>query len=194
MWRKLLIFTSVVSALMAVVLAAAWTRSYFARDTVDWSAASQRVDRSEWRTISIRIGRGQFRIDSSQGTNVGTAVRLESLPSPGMKWKSQEPFAVYMPIYGPPPAFDFLSLVFATNRYSIPSWDDKGETRFFGWYLVVPFWLPTGLTCVAPIAVLAVALKRRHQAGRGLCKSCGYDLRASSNNCPECGTGRPIDP
>jgi hypothetical protein len=65
-----------------------------------------------------------------------------------------------MPIDGPAPAFDRFGVVFATNRYALPTWDDKGETRFFGWFLVVPFWLLTGFSCVVPIVVLAGALKR----------------------------------
>jgi hypothetical protein len=52
----------------------------------------------------------------------------------------------------------------------------------------VPFWLLT-----LGLAVPAVRLTRRHGCGRrrasGLCPTCGYDLRATPERCPECGVG-----
>src|SRR5687768_13959855 len=125
MRRKLSIFASVVSALLAIALATAWARSFFARETVTWSSASQTADRSEWSTRTITIGRGQLRVDVSQGSETGSAVRRGRLRSPGVKWESEEPYATYMQIDGPEPAFDRLGVVFATNRYELPRWDDK---------------------------------------------------------------------
>jgi hypothetical protein len=54
----------------------------------------------------------------------------------------------------------------------------------------VPIWPATLLTAVLPILATRSILRRRRQCFQrkhGLCLSCGYDLRASPERCPECG-------
>ena len=48
----------------------------------------------------------------------------------------------------------------------------------------VPYWIP--VAAVAVVFVLTLAVRRRAPAGH--CRRCGYDLRASPDRCPECGT------
>ena len=62
----------------------------------------------------------------------------------------------------------------------------RGET-IGGRVVAIPGWLPPLLFAVAPAAWCRRRLKRRKAGRAGLCASCGYDLRASPERCPECG-------
>jgi hypothetical protein len=51
----------------------------------------------------------------------------------------------------------------------------------------VPLWWVFALSAV--IFVICVVVRKRNSASmNGYCKECGYDLRATPNRCPECGT------
>jgi hypothetical protein len=51
-----------------------------------------------------------------------------------------------------------------------------------------PHWLLILLTAIIPAVRLAVAMRARRRRSTGRCKTCGYDLRATPERCPECGT------
>lgn len=60
------------------------------------------------------------------------------------------------------------------------------------WTLFVPGWLVTLLAATLPALWLRQPRRRRFREQHGLCLTCGYDLRATLDRCPECGT--PIAP
>jgi len=53
------------------------------------------------------------------------------------------------------------------------------------WYYLLPFVL------IPPALFLPGRLRRRHRIKHNLCLTCGYDLRASRDKCPECGSPIP---
>lgn len=70
---------------------------------------------------------------------------------------------------------------------------DRG---YGGATVAIPLWFPVLLFLATGMAVLMNG--KRKQFGRGFCRQCGYDLRASPDRCPECGTElverAPADP
>jgi hypothetical protein len=64
----------------------------------------------------------------------------------------------------------------------------RGDRPFDTWAVGVPLWAIALLGGLLPLVRFVALVRRRRAARRGLCRSCGYDLRASPDRCPECGT------
>jgi hypothetical protein len=70
------------------------------------------------------------------------------------------------------------------------SFDDDGRLVWVMYYL--PWWLPAIGLAIPSALYATLMVRRRRQASKcvraGRCVACGYDLRASPDRCPECGT------
>jgi hypothetical protein len=61
-------------------------------------------------------------------------------------------------------------------------------------FVTVPYWSMLGVFATIPLVQTVHYLRQRrarHRSGTGLCVTCGYDLRATPDRCPECGTWAP---
>ena len=70
-------------------------------------------------------------------------------------------------------------------------WGHSAEPNYRRWELGAPYPTVAFATTLFPAARLSIHLVgragRRRRSRNGLCRSCGYDLRATPGMCPECG-------
>jgi hypothetical protein len=56
------------------------------------------------------------------------------------------------------------------------------------WTVRVTYWLLVTVLVLPAIPILYSWLRRRRRREQNACIACGYDLRATPDRCPECGT------
>jgi hypothetical protein len=175
MRRKLLDLATALSLVLLCAVAVLWVRSYRAADAAGFTR--------QMPAPASRI------IWSGNGV-----ITYRHLTHPaGSKAMYQSPGWVYE--HGPPNRRDdfvffgsnvhrFLGVTYADNTWSGGL---LSGTREIG--VRVPYWLLLGATGALPIGHLLFRQHRRRaaRAAAGLCPTCGYDLRASPERCPECG-------
>ena len=91
-----------------------------------------------------------------------------------------------------------VSILLSIPAVSLVAWGEKALApgddtagMFAGGVAVITLLLSPLIGVTAGVAhALVVNARYDRRERRGLCVICGYDLRASSERCPECGTAR----
>jgi hypothetical protein len=99
------------------------------------------------------------------------------------RWRHPDPVESPAPVPGRP-----VVNVLGTRWSSYSS--SRGGRQGSGWWLSFPLWLPAILSAALPAAYAWSARAGRRRTRAGLCRQCGYDLRATPGRCPECGCSR----
>jgi hypothetical protein len=176
---------SLILCLAAMVL---WARSYWIGDRIEWLGDTPGA--SSWL-------RQIYTCRSSAG-----GIQLDYIRSLGTDRRSIAMFradAKHAPIFShdhnPAKSAPILDMVTASDSifrrlgFGFDS-SDAGfgpPSNIWRKQLAFPYWF---LITILAIPALAVARseRRRYLRGRvGICPSCGYDLRATPDRCPECG-------
>jgi hypothetical protein len=158
--RHLFTLYAAVSLVLCVAVCVLWGRSLATADVIGYSQRCTEED-----------PRSDYWIYSNRGRLHATTALL-ALPHKdlGLAWNSRPASPPHREESG------FAGIGWYVDGY--PSWAS----------LSAPHWV-VALVLAVPSALWSVGLLSRiRRRTRGLCASCGYDLRASPERCPECGT------
>lgn len=174
-----------------------WIDSYWHARRIGW--AIHQEDRDE-ATITVyhlfnRRGQAEFIFERSRhdGVRLAEAREKQSYFSqdPGLVWESF-PAHWMLFVFAPQrssPSFSQklgFSRSRAQSRFKAPSVPFVTTSK-----MGLPNWLIVLITGVVPIRWCVGSVRKRVRIRRGCCGVCGYDLRASIDRCPECGTAIP---
>jgi 4-amino-4-deoxy-L-arabinose transferase-like glycosyltransferase len=179
-----------ISLLLCVATVAPWVRSYLVSDRLFFQWYEDAQDRSYWAQDTIKCGRGGIGINRI----VQSGERFPML-GPGYRAEHQARFGS-VPIHGVTEA-EYPNFhvgvgddpVWGGFKRGAYAYADPGHARprAYGWQVVVPLWAVLGPAVLFP-ALWGWRWRRLRKGHRaGLCPTCGYDLRATPDRCPECG-------
>jgi len=146
-------------------------------------------------TIST-VGMAQAGRTIDTGVSIGIYEPLNP-PMIGPDRQTPQGAAWYSRIRGQDRVMNFGGLQFAHWSWIVTFGDPSGRQlapQFRGRerLIVIPYWLISCITLILPIRA-AIQLMKAAKARRlrrmniTLCENCGYDLRATTERCPECG-------
>jgi hypothetical protein len=155
-----------ISSVLCITTICFWIRSVNS-DLVSWYQKP--------RDLEIRSDRGLLQI-------VYGTLSSQNYP-PAAGWKmSLWPFQLE-------DFYDFslgqgTTLGFGYERWQMNRSGLIGDSRI----VTFPFWLPTLFFSLLPALSATRSIRRKYsERSDGKCSNCGYDLRATPDQCPECG-------
>lgn len=191
--RKFFTFCSAVSLLLCLAVCGLWVRSYWRMDTLwTWRATGTAYD-GTFRNPWVRSNQGVIllsqnmswfhyvqRTDRELRLHISLPVQYDSRPAahdeywelrPPIGWSRWGFGGSYNPYFenDPPDAAG--------------EWR-RGTSR----RLIFPHWALALLMFLPALPPIRRALRHRRARARGLCPHCGYDVRATPDRCPECGS------
>ena len=188
--------TAAISLLVFLSSSILWIRSYWRGDTLQWNKLyfSATVPKTEdppptgYYDLYFSSGAGYFSMHSSAQTYYPTHGMIDILfdPNQGISYGCDHfPLRQQLnplPI-GVSPNDKWNRWNHAGIQYVSVVSPGSHETLFdIAWIYIVAI-----STLMPTRKMLAVMRNRRMMRRAGLCHSCGYDLRATPDRCPECG-------
>jgi hypothetical protein len=170
--RYILNCVTVLSLVLCLATVALWVQSWLVDASLYHSGDND---------VSLRSSAGEF------------AIQINKLLNPE-EWIGMARGWYMLPVHRPstPIASRLGSGPTLWNRLGFAgfhgSTSGPGVPRFDIRMIVIPYW-PLVIVCaLLPIRSAIRWTPRKRRIKRGLCPACGYDLRATPERCPECGS------
>ena len=175
MRRRLFAILTLLSLLLCAAVCALWVRSYRVADTLAWQhwgpgRAGLDISRYECSVYCGSVVLIDERITAYNPPPPGP-VDVQIVPASGLAYEAvplRYGIEFWRPLY--------VSSCLTTNR---PGYRHTAAV-FPAWVIAAPLG--------APLALWVIRTSRKRRFNSRLCPACGYDLRATPDRCPECGT------
>jgi hypothetical protein len=184
--RKLFNLAAAVSLLLSLVAIVLGVRSEFVQE--EWNLLGPLSGATRSHDIRLQVQS----INGGIGVMFpGTAVSAGTGPPLGWIWYQRSPgrpSPTAYPHSGLPDRWPWHGFVFEHRGFS----DSPSLPPLHYWFVTIPYWALVMMFVALP---LVWTVRRRREAAtsrRGCCPTCGYDLRATPDRCPECGTSPPV--
>jgi hypothetical protein len=186
--RHILLNTATTLSLaLCVAVIVVWVRSHHVSDSIYrsrwWIDGTERNESAWW----LFAGRGQVGIGQRRQQVLQPHGRhdpfLELAAHPKFSWKQTRPPGVAGTAFEAHGFFQRLGFRYVDDPDPLSGVTPNNYYRECN----APLWSLLLLFALLPIARLAWVIQRRRSANQGLCPTCGYDLRATPDRCPECG-------
>jgi hypothetical protein len=169
--RKLFTVGSTLSLLLGAAVLVMWVRSYWRFE--EFGHVSGQSESYRWAASSSR---GVVQLRTAQEQSIERGWYAYSMPYPRDQhggWVDARP------------VFGFALFAYRTQ---VPTGTPGSFWTFSGEVLMFPWWCLAALFSVVPLALVRRRWKAHPPRWQPHLCHCGYDLRASRDRCPECGT------
>ena len=180
----------ILSLLLSMAALVLWVRSYSHFDRVGWGDSIEERNLTLYKNQAISAG-GDVVVQKMRVLPIHPYGRLErfnmaiiaSITANGERLQELNPFfgQYWRDFSRRNTDHSILGIRWASAEYN------DGEIAIRP--IVVPYAWIVALLGIPPLLRIGVMVRRRLRIERrpGLCPTCGYDLRATAERCPECG-------
>ena len=169
------------SLLPCVAVVGLWVRTYQASDWISHSMLTGDRNFTEITEWSADTPRGVVRLTWRQSRLRQSPEGLDDLYG-GWRLETREPIGLTPDSSQPVPLIDRLGFDWAAAQYG-----GVGGGSITIRTVTFPLWAIMALFALLPSALFCHRVRRLRRVRARLCPSCGYDLRATPDRCPECG-------